>query len=232
MESGLAEKIRSRCYWQTVVRPVQFQQTHIKDYSRLLPIVREASVRLRGWDFPHVDDRWEAKRAGNDWVGEELAWQDHLELWRLYQSGQFVSLRGLWHDWQGSSEVNPEGAGPTNSLPLWDSIYRLTEIYEFAARLALTEAGDALMRVEVMVGGLQGRVLAQDHPRKTGLRKYVFLADDFSYPAPDSDPIPIETLVGQPRELAAEALVELFRRFEFAASTDVVRSWQDELDRW
>lgn len=232
MAGGLLERIRSRCYWQALIRPEQFIANRIEDYGRLRPIVRESAVSLRGREFPHVADQREIKRGGDDWVGEEQDWQDHLELWRLYQSGQFVSVLGLWHDWQGRSIQDLDGDGPTNELPLWDTIYRFTEIYEFAARLALTEAGGAAMRVEVKIGNLQERVLVQDNPGKRPPRRYYYPAASFSHPARGADPIAREALVAQPREFAAVALHELFRRFEFPVTIASIRSWQDELDRW
>ena len=138
-------------------------------------------------------------------------------------------IGGLWHDWRGRSIRNPDGDGPTNDLPLWDRIYRFSEIYEFAARLALTEAGDAAMRVQVKIGNLEGRFLAQDHPGKTGLRRYRCPAESFCHPARDAEPILREALIAQPREFAAVALRELFGRFEFAATIESIRSWLEEL---
>lgn len=232
MPDELLNRIKSRCYWQALIRPERFMSNRIEDYIRLLPIIRESSVSLRGWDFPHVDYRPDVRRNGDDWVGEDLEWNTYLELWRFYQSGQFVSVLGLGYDWQGRTTENPEGNGPVNFLPLWDTIYRFTEFYEFAARLALTEAGDAAMRVQSKIGNLQGRYLVQDNPRKTSIRHYQFHAESFTHPPHDSDPIPREALIAKPREFAAGALLELFRRFEFAATLESIRSWQEELDRW
>lgn len=229
VNTELSQLIQTRCYWQSLIRPEHFQRSRVASYGRLLPIVRESSVAFRGWDFPHVDDRQEVRRAGDDWTGEELIWRDHLEIWRLYQSGQFVSLRGLWQDWKGTSPENPLGNGPTTGLPLWGTIFHFTEIYEFAARLALTEAGDAKMRVDVKIGNLLNRVLYQDNPGKTGIRERVFAGQSFIYPVPDSPPIAREALVAAPRDFAAKALVELFSRFDWNVSVEIVRSWQDEI---
>lgn len=231
MANQLLDRIKSRCYWQTTIRPERFMSNRIEDYSRLFPIVRESSVSLRGWDFPHVDGRREARRRGEDWVGEELEWGEHLELWRLYQSGQFVSVLGLWYDWRGRSSENPEGRGPTDFLPLWDTIYRFTKIYEFAARLALTEVGDSAMRVQVKIGNVQGRVLYQEDPQRSPLHRYEIQMPSFSYPPPDSKPIIREALIANPQEFAAMALRELFGRFDFAVKLEGIRVWQEELNR-
>jgi hypothetical protein len=137
----------------------------------------------------------------------------------------------MWRDWHGRSPTNPEGAGPQDSLPLWDTIRQFTEIYEFAARLSLTEAGETSMRVNVKIGNIEGRILGQDDPGRTPLRYYRYQEPDFSWPSARSESISRDALVADPRELAAEGLAELFKRFDFNAGTQAIRSWQEELDR-
>jgi hypothetical protein len=107
----------------------------------------------------------------------------------------------------------------------------MTEIYEFAARLALSEAGDALMQVNVRIANLKGRKLAQDNPRKTSIRHYAFEGENFSFPGPEAAPIDREVLIARPKDLAAEALVELFNRFGFSTTRELVRAWQEDLSR-
>jgi hypothetical protein len=230
MENDLPSLIRSRCYWQATIRPEQFDEVRVDDYALLFPIVEESVVSLWSWPFPIVAGDTDSRRSGEDWVGEEIDWKFGPSLWRLYQSGQFFTLLGMWRDWHGRSPNNPNGDGPQESLPMWDTIRQFTEIYEFAARLSLTEAGDAAMRVNVKIGNIQGRILGQDNPRKTQLRYYRFQAPDYSWPAPRSEPISRNALVGDPRGLAAEGLAELFKRFDFNAGTQAIRAWQEELD--
>src|SRR5687767_10661014 len=100
MATDLIERIKTRCFWQTTIRPERFVPNRVEDYGRLLTIVRESAVSLRGWDFPHVAERPGHTQHGEDWIGQEIDWKDHIELWRLYQSGQFVSVLGLWYDWE------------------------------------------------------------------------------------------------------------------------------------
>src|SRR5215213_4790509 len=99
MENDTAKLIRSRCYWEAIVRPDQFDETKIEDYSLLFPIVEESVVTLNSWPFPIVSGERESRREGEDWVGEEIDGQFGPSLWRLYQSGQFITLLGMWRDW-------------------------------------------------------------------------------------------------------------------------------------
>ena len=67
------------------------------DFARLLPLVDANRVSARGRDFPYVD-YCDVRRRGQNWVGQETAFGHHLEAWRLYRSGQFVHLSGIWID--------------------------------------------------------------------------------------------------------------------------------------
>jgi hypothetical protein len=235
MENEQAKRIRSRCYWQAIIRPETFEVTKIEDPSLLFPIVEDSVVTLRRWPFPILSGERNARRDGEDWVGEEvgeeIGWKFGPSLWRLYQSGQFISLLAMWRDWYGRSPATPEGAGAQDSLPFWDTIRQFTEIYEFAARLSLTEAGDAAMRVNVKIGNIAGRILGQDDPGRTPFRYHRYQERDFSWPGPRSEPISRDALVADPREFAAEGLADLFKRFDFNAGTKVIRAWQEELDK-
>lgn len=164
----LLEKIKSRGYWRVVIRPGQFVEKRIPEISSLYPIIQKTTVQLRGWDFPHVDPHTNL-HIDVDWVGQESEWQEFLELWRFYQSGQFVDIAGIWEDWRDQSELRlgRHEMEPGALLGIGDTLFRFTEIFEFAARLALTKAGDELMHIEVTVCGLAGRRLWVDsHNRK------------------------------------------------------------------
>jgi hypothetical protein len=102
--SGLADEIRSRGHWQIIIRPEAFDAARISDVSALYPIVQQTSVQLRGWDFPHVDRR-EQPTIDLDWVGQDTRWNHHFEIWRLYQSGQFIDLCGFKDDWRDQSHL-------------------------------------------------------------------------------------------------------------------------------
>jgi hypothetical protein len=66
---------------------------------------------------------------------------DH-ETWRLYQSGQFVLFRGFREDWMKEDSWFPSHQRPAiepgTRLGILTSLYQLSEIYEFAARLSQT----------------------------------------------------------------------------------------------
>jgi hypothetical protein len=101
-------------------------------------------------------------------------------------------------------------------------------IYEFAARLASTPAGSANMVVKTTIKNVRGAQLVQDNLTKTSLRHYEFPHDSYEYPHGKPAPIPRQTLMGSPREFAAEAGNDLLSQFGFQSTVESVRRLQSE----
>jgi hypothetical protein len=68
--------------------------------------VERNSVRLRGWDYPHVDARAQPLTGAN-WVGQQTNWQGEIEVWRFWESGQFVHFFTIFGEWRDQSRVWP-----------------------------------------------------------------------------------------------------------------------------
>lgn len=227
--STLRDKIQSRGYWRVVIRPGTFAEARISDISALYPMLQKRSVELRGWDFPHVDPHTNC-HMDKDWIGQESEWEHYLELWRFYQSGQFVDIAGMPEDWRDQSRLWPASGDwkPGTELGIGDTLFRFTEIFEFAARLALTEAGDYLMHIEVAISGIKGRKLWVDTPRHWPMhRKYAASIEMLPYQID----VPQTQLIAEPRELALKPAIELFRRFDWDPSVEMLREMQAELWR-
>lgn len=218
--SELTDLIKERGHWQVVIRPERHVGRRVDEIQVLFPLVESAAVEIRGWDFPHID-RTSQPHIDVDWVGQESAWQHHLEAWRLYMSGQFLDLAGFPSDWRDRSTVWPGGDDwePGRHLVVGEAVYKLTEIAEFAARLALTEVGDTPMRVSVCPTGLMGRELIILDPLKVPLMH--------SYTAhierlPMTRIIDSEELVGHAAEIAISMARELFARFGWNPSEETL----------
>ncbi len=225
--SKLLDEIRSRGYWEVVIQPHTFIEQRIADVSDLYPILQRCSVRLRGWDFPHLGPG-RPLQEGTDWIGQELKWEDRLELWRFYQSGQFVHLAGIRDDWQDRSRYRPANDGwqPGANLGIGDTIFRFTEIFELVTRLAFTDASDDFMHVGVTLKGLKNRVLQFDRPNGQLLAtEYRATGEDYSYTV---DRNRIE-LIAKPRTLALQGARELFECFNWDPNAYQLRGWQEQL---
>ena len=227
-EQNTLSKIRERGYWRVVVRPSVFDAQHIPDYAGLFPIIERNAVRLRGWDYPHVDHDHQTVR-GADWVGQEGQWDDELEIWRLYQSGQFVHYFAMAEEWRDLSSLRPADSTwhPGRYICYISTVYSFLEIYEFAARLALSPAGASIMRVEVELGNLQGRRLITESIRYplSGLYRIDLPKWQRRWEGSQTE------LISTPRGLAACATREFFARLGLDLSVDVIKKIQESIGR-
>ena len=221
--SELLEKIKSRGYWQISIRPRSFNQNRVADISMLLSLLSRCVVQIRGWDFPHIDQR-SYPEFGNDWVGQESDWDYHKGIWRLYQSGQFVYLVGMAIDWREESNIWPADTvqKPMTLLGVGDTIFTFTEIMEFASQLAMTDAGDDAMHIDVKVVNIQGRFLYVDSPRRMPFTNpYRTSMTEFQY----SKDISRSELLSSYKSNAIDASVQLFKRFGWNAQKEILQDW-------
>lgn len=210
--SDLLEKIRSRGYWHIVVRPGSFIENRVGSLSNLKGILERSSVRLRrSWSFPHVSDN-AMLHKGADWIGQEIDLQNHLEMWRFYQSGQFVYFGGLVADWSNESDGRRGEASPNGKkkLGVLGVAIKYAEVFEFAARLSRTEAGDDAMHIEVSLRGIQNHELwTADFPIISTSDEGRKVSDEFSF----KKDVYALSLLASSNELAFKAAVETFKCF-------------------
>jgi hypothetical protein len=221
--SNLLEKIRLRGYWRVAIHPATFVEKRLSNISDLYPLLQKISVQRGGWDFPYLDSG-SPPHIDVDWIGQEPEWEHHLEVWRFYQSGQFVDVAGISEDWLGESKWWPAPAGwkPGVSFNIVDAVFKFTVIFEFAARLSLTDAGDEQMHIEVAVNGINGRSLLDLPGRWPFSQKKMASISELPYKVDLSR----TQLIAEPRELALKPVLELFRRFGWEPSMDILRDIQ------
>lgn len=227
MTSDLHRKIQSRGYWQVTIRPNAFKKNRIDDIAALFPIIEKTRVSLRGWDFPHIDYKVQYQ-IDMDWVGQESEWQHHKSVWRFFQSGQFFQIAALPIDWLDESTIWPADAQwkAGAQLGIGDTIATLTETYEFAARLAMTDAGDEQIHLDIVCGNFQNRLLYVDSQRRWPLDwEYRASIVKYTYQAAISR----LDLISSSKDLALSTARDVFKRFRFDADIETLRSWQGQL---
>jgi hypothetical protein len=224
----LLEKIRTRGYWRVLIRPRPYDKHRLDDINALLPTLEQARVVLRGWDYPHINT--EDVSVHLDFIEQCTEWEHHLEVFRFYQSGQFVHYAGFPEDWRDQSGWWPadERWASGTRLGIGATIYRFTEVFEFAARLASTSAGDEAMTVILETHGIAGRQFYVDNPRRL----------DTGYDRrPDIDAFPFRVdvnrtdLLARSREYALRGVIDLFKRCHTRLSDGILKEWQDEVGR-
>ena len=226
--SAIIETIRSKGYWDASIRPEPYIQDRVA-YENLDDLLLKAAVRLRGWPVPYVHPG-EYER-GEHWISADVdaSAVDLYEAWRFFQSGQFNHLRVVAADWEtfeGRTRV-PQGFDAV--IEVWEILYYLTEVFELAARLSLTEAGADHMTVEVTLSGLKNRALVMGYPhyQVTGFMvPYKFDAAEVS----NSETIERDRLVGETRELAVEWARYFFVRFGWKPDAHLLSQLQRKLE--
>lgn len=193
----------------------------------LEPLLRRCVVQLRGWDLPHIDAKSPIRRK-SDHVEQDSSWNNHIEHWEFYRSGQLGDATSIRSDWLDHSSLHtaPDGWQWGQSLPILDTIITLTEIFELAARLALTPAGDRQMEILLSYRGMGSRRLEVDDPRSAPLfQEYRYDGDRIDIKGAFSR----EQLAAEAWDLAAQRAVDLFGHFGWAPAMEVIRGSQDEL---
>jgi len=228
--SDLTRKIKTAGFTEVSLHPNRFVADRVEPITALFPLVQRCKVSLRGWDYPHVDRHVPEPVPELDSVGQESEWDSHLESWRLYHTGQFVSLRGMSYDWRDQSGFWPPDAAWRRGdiLTIEEALFTFAEIFEFTARLSNTVAGDDQMHVNITFGGLRNRRLAVADSRRADFIEPPQARIDI-FPAPFV--VPRAQLLAEPQVLAISGAQELFRRFGEDLSTDLLRDWLAELIR-
>jgi hypothetical protein len=159
----------------------------------------------------------------------------YRELWRFYQSGQFTYLIAIHEDWVERTSQGNFGPswGPPEALaakgPLLgvgDALFRMTEVFEFASKLAVTPAGGDTMHIRIEVQNLRGRMLWVDSPHRLSMERE-YRADINGFPFEEE--YSATDLASHGRELAAEAARQLFARFGWHPPLEILRQQQSEL---
>ena len=165
------------------------------------------------------------------WTGwvKSSKWQDQIELWRLYQSGQFIHFLALCGDWRDRSEIWPTEPGWRHGQFLYylDTVYTLVEIFEFASRLALSPARAPAMAVQIDLKGLQDRRLTTTDGSIAQHGDYRTQLPEWNYRWEGS----LTELIAEPRELAATASRDLFAAFNLNVANEVLRRLQERIGR-
>jgi hypothetical protein len=109
---------------------------------------------------------------------------------------------------------------------IWEILFYLTEVFELAARLALSPAGDDAMAISVRLEAGAGRALIVGQANRVPF--------DRPYgPPPETIAreltLPREQLVAEPRMLAVEMARQFFLRFGWKPSLEQLADHQREL---
>lgn len=206
------QTIKSRGYWKVLVRPTSFENKRISSLSDCIKIIEETKVSLRGWDYPHYGRK--GRRSGLDWIGAETDFGVHKEIFRFYQSGQFIHYFSIREDWMMEDpwyEGKFKDVKPGSMLSFLSTLYTVTEIFEFASRLVEKNIlGDQIYIYIELHGNKDRSLVTLDFNR--------FLSEGYTSTLeiiPFEETYPASDLLGKSAEIALNYTIWLFEKFQF-----------------
>lgn len=224
-------KIQSRGYWKILFRPLSYKEEKILNLSDCKNIIEKHSVEFRSWDYPHFPRREDIDTGlcpGNNYYEGWVDWNVHKELWRMYQSGQFIHYRGLFEDWhdEDSFMENAVKYKPKFYLGILHTICQITEIFEFLSGLAKEGIYKERMNLSISLMDTKDRKLKIDElDRIPFSRDYKTIAQEIEFKKQYTE---IE-IIENSTELAIKAILYFFERFDWTPSEDIVRSDQKKI---
>lgn len=227
MNLTVLDKIKSRGYWQIIIRPTKFSNELIVTLEECKNILRDNQVRLRGWYFPSFETQAVNKRL--DFIELQVDFQGTLESWRFYQSGQFIFYCALQEDWvsevTGWRMTGPE-IEPNSVLEIISSLYQITEAYEFASRIAQKGylSGNLLIRVN-LCNVLKRRLFFWPGSGRRIRENYICHEKDL----PKEEEFNTNDFITRSSEISYEHFVWLMERFDFTPSEAVFKRDQEKL---
>lgn len=141
-------------HWEVAAYPTEYVEERLTDHEFLAGLIRDSSVALRGWTFPHTD----RETASNFMQGRQSStvWSRYIEAYRAYFSGLFV--------WKGAFREN-ELSRDAKLLSFISTIYSFTEFFQFFKRYYSRIPDVKGLHTRIKLTDTAGRALASLDPR-------------------------------------------------------------------
>lgn len=224
MNDNLLERIQSVGRWRFNVRPLVPLEQPLS-FQQCSDLVRDRSVSIRGWDFPHIASRQD---DCGGWLRDEnfyenwCDWWMYREFWRMYKSGQFLSYNALRED---TSDEN--GDMQRGTLDILNTIYSVTEFVEFAHRLQLSGPYRDGVSIMIALRNTQGRSLEVGRGRMPFFERKQTGAEIINLECTLE-----ESQIGdQHQNVAVDLILELFDYFGWNPPRDQIASDQAKFYR-
>lgn len=217
----IISKIKQFGYWRVIIRPTKYNDNLIPSLGECKKIIADSQVSLRGWNYPHIDLSG-INASSNNSVHSMCDWPSGpmYEYWRLYQTGQFIHYFAMREDLRITEEKKKEfqlECGPTKVdkfLSILSTLYSVTEIFEFAARLFSTIGEVDFVEVIIELHGTNRRMLVfwGNFMRFTN-RAYIneFLDGIIKI----DKTISKNELINRSSDIALDVAIEIFKKFNW-----------------
>ncbi len=204
------DQLKKRGHYRINFRPLTFNESALT-LAQCKEFVEQNRVSLRGWDYPHFPSKDDGLVVGENYYEGWTNWAGYKELWRLYQSEQFLFLRGLREDWADESIFQDQDIEALSSLSVIGSlVYELAEACEFLARLRRAGLYSSGVQLQIALVNVRERQLViRDRRRMPLVREYKATLESIVFRKTLSAE---EVIVGSPA-LAIESIRFILDRF-------------------
>lgn len=233
-QDRVLEKIKSKGYWFVNIRPTEFIPNTIKNLSDCQKIIEDNQVRFRGWSYPVLprescDDFGVINKKNyiETWIDVE----GRKEIWRFYQSTQFVHLFALEEDWLQDNSLNPpylKAIEPKTILGVTETLFFITEVFEFVSRLFFKNVFSKEIDVElILFNNTNNRKLKNLDLKKAGLfSDYISNEDKIRYVQSFNKDI----FLLNSKDLALDTVIYFFNKFSWLnPSREFLKDDQEKL---
>jgi hypothetical protein len=214
--------IKNGGHWEVLIRPTAFDEERLASLSEAKRQLRACQVSFRG-SFPiFSDDRLQRglNFIENPFSSIGLGVQ---EVWRFYQSGLFLLYRSLSEDWSKSAGLDPAFERGT-ALSILSTLYFVSEVFEFAARLAQEGIIAPEGYIQINLVGTKGRKLVFWGGDRILFDTYTCNEKEL----PRSRILTGEEIVAERRDLAFNHFLWIMERFGFDAKPEIFRQDQEK----
>jgi hypothetical protein len=220
-------------HYRVLITPKEYERERIASLGDLWKCIEETRVRLRGWDYPHLGPRSDERGQGQNYVESWCSWTRHLEYWRFFQSGQFVHLFSFRENDDAFAQkiagnlhwLNRDLRFASGYLSITSTIWTMSELYEFAARLASRGVLELGGHVTIEMKQIRNRVLGFSESDREVHELYRATTDDLSYAREHTR----GELLSAAKENAVECSGWFFERFGATFPRSALEDIQDGL---
>lgn len=215
------EKIKEHGYWTVRFLPTKLEKQKIGSHLELKEILRNNSLELRGWDYPHFpteeNDHQNIYRI-TDHIEAWIDWDRHKEVLRLYDNKQYIHLFSLREDWSNEDVFSPRDdpykQWPSDKyLEIISTIYSITEIFAFLRNLCENNFYTNDVNVEISLRNIKDRKLIVWDPRRAPLfNDYKCFASQYIF---SSRLVTREEILTNFQDIALSYAIELFVQFQW-----------------
>jgi len=175
----IKQKITERGYWEIVLKskPTQYAEKKFT-HQQLRSWLEKHQVQYRGWYYPHLSENRNYGDYYNaqGYVESYVHWASYLEIFRFYQSGQFVHYMGMQEDRMADipplfGQWNTEMQKPPPEQLFLEptmTLYQLTEIFLFTSGLASEGIFGDQVRISIKLHNMNHRFLKSLDRRRSG----------------------------------------------------------------